>query len=131
MRVRCLGWYRFLSVSVVAFCLSIMLAGCGGGGDGGDSGTPSNTTREVTVTLTDPPTCEMPTGPYSHVWVTITKVRMHTSDQAGAGDGGWVNVVDRTDDPLQVDLFALSSADNACLFATLGSSTALPAGRIQ
>jgi hypothetical protein len=131
MPVLCLGWYRFLSMSIVVFCLSIMLAGCGGGGDGGNGGTPSNTTREVTVTLTDPPTCQVPSGPYTNVWVTITKVRVHTSSQAGPDDGGWVDVVDRTGDPMQVDLFALSSADNACLFATLGSSTGLPPGRIQ
>ncbi len=129
MPVLCLGWYRFLSVLVGVLCASIMLAGCGGGG--GDDGTPNATTREVTVTLTDPPTCEVPAGPYTNVWVTITKVRVHTSAQAGPEDGGWVDVVDLTHNPMQVDLFALASADNACLFATLGSSTGLPAGRIQ
>ena len=136
MRVLCLGWHRFLSVLVVVFCASIIIAGCGGGGgDGsggsGDGGAPRNTTGDVRVTLTDPPTCKVPAGPYTNVWVTITKVRVHTSGQAGPEDGGWVDVVDRTDDPMQVDLLALSSADDACLLATLGSSTGLPAGRIQ
>lgn len=131
MPVLCLGWYRSLFLTIMVFCLSILIAGCGGGGDGGDGGTPSDTTREVTVTLTDPPTCQVPAGPYTNVWVTITNVRVHTSTGAGPDDGGWIDVVDRNDDPMQVDLFALSSADNACLFATLGSSTGLPAGRIQ
>jgi hypothetical protein len=119
---------RFLFFAVSVLGVLIGLAGCQGGDGGGDS-TSSSTTRQVTVTLTDPPTCAAPAGPYTNVWVTITKVRAHTSDLAASEDGGWIDLIDRTDDPIQVDL--LSLADSGCLFATLGSTTGLPAGNYQ
>jgi hypothetical protein len=114
---------------VIALVIAVTMGGCGGGGDGGGGGGPAPVSGTVTVTMSDPPTCEAPNGEFTHVWVTVTKVRAHLSSTAGDGEAGWVDLVDRTSDPLQIDL--LSMSDTACLLATLGSTTGLPVGTYQ
>ena len=46
----------------------------------------------VTLTISDPPTCQGASAPgalnFDAVWVTVTKVRAHVSPAAGGGDGG-------------------------------------------
>jgi len=107
----------------------VILAGCGGSSEVGVSSTPSNVTSTVTTTLSDPPICEPPAGQFAHVWVTITKVRAHMSGDADANGAGWVDLVDLTANPMQVDL--LGGDSTQCILSVLGSTTALPAGNYQ
>lgn len=100
---------------------------CGNGSTGS-----ANTTGTVTTFLSDPPTCEAPNGPYSNVWVTITKVRAHISSNAGANDSNWVDLVNIESMPRQIDLLNLSDEDSTtCILNQLGSASGLPPGRYQ
>jgi hypothetical protein len=113
-------------VAAAALALAMLgLAACGGDGGGNGSGV----TGTINVHLTDPPTCKAPNGDFDAVWVTVTRVEAHHSGGAGSGGSGWVDLVDRTLDPMQVDL--LSLADPNCLLTLLGSKTGLPAGKYQ
>ena len=107
--------------------VSVSATGCGGGG-GGDGGA-QNVSGTVTTHLSDPPTCMAPTGDLANVWVTVTRVRAHLSSSAGSNDAGWVDLVDLTANPLQVDLLDLVSTQ--CILTTLGSTTGLPVGDYQ
>ena len=89
-----------------------ILVACGGGGGSSDGGTGT-----LKVALTDAPTCG-----YDNVYVTVEKVRVHTSDQAADADGGWREVVLAA--PQRIDLLTLSNG----VLAELGQTT-LPAGR--
>src|SRR5215471_8934835 len=74
----------------------------------------------VNVTMSDPPTCAAPQGPYSHVYVTVADVLIHQSATAAANDPGWVDLTPKLkNSPVQVDLLGLS---NQCFLATLGST---------
>lgn len=90
-----------------------ILAACGGGGTAGGTGT-------LSVKLTDAPACG-----YDHVWVTVTKVRVHKSDTAGDSESGWSEVLV---DPAKsrIDLLDLQNG----VLADLGQ-TALPEGHYQ
>jgi Domain of unknown function (DUF4382) len=82
---------------------------------------------KITVELSDPATCQSPNGPYSHVYVTIADVRANTSESAGDGDSGWVDLTPSLSKaPMQVDL--LGKADNQCHLATLGENLDVPPG---
>ena len=122
------------SASLLFLGLAVVLAGCGGGSSD-TQGTPGGNpvTGTVSVSLSDPPICKGPLAPseeqFEKIIVTITKVRAHISSGAGGGDGGWVDLVDLTAAPKQIDL--LSGADTTCILAALGSSTGLPAGNYQ
>lgn len=113
----------------VAFALAL-LVGCGGS-SGGATG--SGTTGPITVSLSDPPVCKglgSPSGlPFDEVWVTVTLVRAHISGSAGDNDGGWVDLVDLRDNPMQINL--LGGSGTQCTLATLGLTSALPAGNYQ
>jgi hypothetical protein len=105
------GRWMTRAATVVA---ALTLAACGGGGgDGGGSG--EGTLR---VALTDAPSC------YEHVFVTVEKVRVHTSASAGDNEGGWRELVLQA--PRRVDLLSLTNG----VLEELGS-TALPAGDYQ
>ena len=108
---------------VVALAVTI---NCGGGGGGGGS---SEGTGVVRTTITDPPICQAPAGPFEKVWVTITRVRAHISDDASPDGGGWVDLVDLRDEPRQIDL--LSLATTTCILTELGTSGELPVGKYQ
>src|ERR1700759_2144833 len=57
------------------------------------SSSSSNTTGQmamVSVHISDPATCEAPSGPFSHVFVTITDVQANVNSTAGSSDNGWV-----------------------------------------
>lgn len=115
----------------VAGGILILLAACGGGGGngGGTSGVSPSTTGSVVTSISDPPTCLAPAGPFSNVWITITQVRAHLSSSAGPNDSGWVNLVDFRTNPTQIDLLNLSST--ACILAQLASTSGIPPGRYQ
>jgi len=117
--------YRFaLTASCVAVLLAAFLAaGCGSSTNGTQPGI-------VNLTVSDPPTCAAPSGPYSHVFVTITDVKIHTDSAAGANASGFIDLTPNlNNNPLQVDLLAQGSAE--CFLATLGSKIEIPAGSFQ
>ena len=112
-----------LAISAAAF----LLQGCG------DSMVSSNTASgmsTVSVKLSDPATCMAPNGPFSHVYVTISDVKVHTSSTAGDNDSGWVDLTPNlAKAPVQVDLLGL--ANNGCFLASLGDSLQLQPGKYQ
>jgi len=75
-------------VAALSGAALITLAACGGGG-GGSSGSVSATGGMGTlrVALTDSPACG-----YDAVNVTIDRVRVHQSSNAGDGDAGWIDL---------------------------------------
>src|SRR5712692_10498094 len=113
-----------LGVTLVAIVL--VLVGCSGGG----SSSPSSLTGFVNTSVSDPPTCSAPSGPYSHVFVTVTDVKIHSSSNAGANDPGWIDLTpDLKNSPKQVDLLAQASTE--CFLAMLGSKKEIQAGIYQ
>jgi len=84
----------------------------------------------VNTTMTDPPTCASPGGPYSHVYVSVADVEIHQSATAQASDSGWVDLTPSLKSaPKQVDLLALGG--NGCVLAQLGSNTQIQPGTYQ
>jgi len=88
-----------------------------GGGDGGSDNPPASGTLHVA--MTDAPSCG-----FDHVYVTVNKVRVNSSSNAGDNDGGWTEIALPT--PQKVDLLSLT---NGVLF-DIGRSP-LPAGQYQ
>jgi hypothetical protein len=108
-------------VAVVAIVL--VLVSCSGNSS-------SSQTGFVNTSISDPPTCSAPSGPYGHVFVTVTDVEIHTSAKAGPNDSGWVDLTPNLkNSPQQVDLLAQASAE--CFLAMLGSKTEIQAGSYQ
>lgn len=91
---------------------AIGLSACGGGSTSADSGT-------LRLAMTDSPACG-----YDHVWVTVTKIRVHTSSTASDSDAGWQELLVAS--PRKVDLLSLNNG----VLQELGS-TPLPAGRYE
>jgi hypothetical protein len=124
---------RLAIASLLLLGLAVVLAGCGSSADveGGTGGTPL--TGTISVSISDPPICKGPLAPsdlqLEKVIVTITKVRAHLSSTASDSAGGWVDLVDLTAAPKQIDL--LSGSDTTCILSMLGSETGLPAGNYQ
>lgn len=78
----------------------------------------------VQVSLSDPATCSAPQGQLSHVYVTVTDVRIHQSASASDTDSGWVDLAPSlAGSPVQVDLLG---AATQCFLKTLGSSEIQP-----
>lgn len=101
--------WRWLGIITAAAGLSA----CGGGGSpSADSGT-------LRLAMTDSPACG-----FDHVWVTVTKVRVHPSSNASDSDAGWQELV--VTSPSKVDLLSLTNG----VLQELGS-TPLPAGRYE
>ena len=116
------GNFWFGSKLALLFLLLVILAvSCGGDGGGGGS-----STGTVNTSISDPPTCQ---ATFPHVWVTITRVRVHTSGNAGESDNGWIDLLDPAKGPWQIDLMNLSQTD--CLLTQLGSKSGIPAGQYQ
>lgn len=96
----------------------------------GTSGSAGNGMGTATTSISDPATCAGPTGPYAHVYVTITDVQANVSSSAGANDSGWVDLTPTlASNPKQIDL--LGQANNQCFLATLGDPQELQAGNYQ
>jgi hypothetical protein len=108
----------------VGLSAAVMVAGwaaCGGNNSAQITPTVTN------VTLSDPATCAGPSGPYSHVYVTVTDVQASTS---ASGSGGFTDLTPNLKSaPQQIDL--LGQANNQCFLASLGSTTQLQAGDYQ
>jgi hypothetical protein len=105
----------------------IFLAAC----TGGSSSTPTPTAMATAnVMLSDPATCSGPTGPFAHVYVTITDVQANISSTAADNDSGWIDLTPGlSSQPKQIDL--LGQANNQCFLATLGDTQQLQAGTYQ
>lgn len=100
---------RWLSTGL----LTALLAGCGGGASGDGSGT-------LRLAMTDAPACG-----YDHVYVTVTRIRVHQSASAtGApNEAGWAELIIP---PQRIDLLSLTNG----VLQELGSLP-LPAGSYQ
>lgn len=122
------SFFYFSLTFPAALFMAGLLTTCGGGG-GGTSGPPPATTGSVSTTISDPPTCLNPNGPFNNIWVTITRVRAHISSTAGPNDSGWVDLVDLRTNPVQIDLLSLPSA--TCLLTQLASRGGIPTGTYQ
>ena len=111
---------RFISLLVLLFldAAATFLLSCG---------TSSNNSPQmatVQVSLSDPATCSAPQGPFSHVYVTVTDVRIHQSATASDIDSGWVDLAPGlAGSPVQVDLLG---AATQCFLKMLGSSEIQP-----
>ena len=115
---------------LASFLILSLLWACGGGGDDGAQSVPTPpVTGAVSVTLSDPPACLVPNGPFQNVWVTLTRVRVHASGTAGPNDSGWVDLVDLRSSPVQIDLLSLQSP--ACILSQLGSRSGIASGQYQ
>jgi hypothetical protein len=80
--------------------------------------------------LSDPATCSGPTGPFAHVYITITDVQANVNSTAGDSDSGWTDLTPGlSSQPKQVDL--LGQANPQCFLATLGDTQQLQAGTYQ
>ena len=98
---------KYLRIMLMAFLASV-LAACGGGGD---STATTSAKGTLSVKLTD-----APASAYEQVVVTINEVRVHRSDTAEEGDGGWESLdVGEGVLPLQVDLLDLRNGVLASL----------------
>jgi hypothetical protein len=116
-------WALFLAISLVLAGAGIVA--CGGGGTSTGTGH-----GMATVSISDPATCAGPSGPFAHVFVTITDVQAHTSATAGDNDAGWTDLTPNLGkQPKQIDL--LGQANNQCFLATLGDAQQLQAGKYQ
>lgn len=106
----------FAITLVLTLVLMLVMGGCGGGGNGGGI---SGTGRDGTLRLaiTDAPACG-----YDHVYITINKIRVHTSATAVDADGGWIELTPSVIG--RIDLLGLSNG----VLAELGQ-VALPAGK--
>src|SRR5882757_5923845 len=87
--------------SVALLVAAIFVAACSGGG----SSTPTPAMATASVMLSDPATCSGPTGPFAHVYITITDVQANVNSAAGDSDGGWTDLTPNlSSQPKQVDL---------------------------
>lgn len=117
-------WQLFLALGGL-LAAALVVASCTSGAVNTASGMGT-----VSVMLSDPATCQAPSGPFAHVYVTITDVEAHVSSTASATDSGWVDLTPSlSKSPKQVDLLGL--ANNQCFLATLGDSLQLQAGSYQ
>ncbi len=116
-------------LAVVGLALLVFVAACGQG----SLQDPLTGSGLVTLRISDPPTCKGPGAPgelnFDSVWVTVTLVRAHISSGADPDAGGWVDLADLTENPLQLDL--LDGFTTQCTLATLGTANGLPPGNYQ
>ncbi len=68
---------------LMGFLLTVVVAGCGSGGGGGTTAQPGT----VSVSITDAPACG-----FDAVNVTVSKVRVHQSDNASENAAGWTDI---------------------------------------
>lgn len=112
-------------LAAVALLASAVVVSCSD-----SSSKPASTTGMATVSISDPATCASPSGPFAHVYVTITDVQANISGSAGDNDPGWTDLTPSlSSQPKQIDL--LGQANNQCFLATLGDAQQLQAGNYQ
>ncbi|HWC19681.1 MAG TPA: DUF4382 domain-containing protein [Terriglobales bacterium] len=118
-----------LLIPAISFATALLvIAGCSGGSSMKTQ--PASSMGIVNLSVSDPATCSAPQGIFSHVYVTITDVRINASSTAGDGDGSWIDLTPSLkNSPQQVDL--LGAAGNQCFLAMLGSNMELQPGTYQ
>jgi hypothetical protein len=116
---------------IVALLSTLFLLSCSSGGSDTVAGGGIGGTGTVVTTISDPPVCKTPSGDFENVWVAITRVRAHTSSNAGPNDSGWVDLVDLRAKPMQIDLLDLETTTTNCILTVLGSTSGIPAGQYQ
>ncbi|WP_298933893.1 DUF4382 domain-containing protein [uncultured Ramlibacter sp.] len=85
---------------LAALAAATALVACGGGGGGGgDTGAAPGTLR---VAITDAPSCG-----YDSIFVTVEKVRVHQSPNAGDAESGWSDLT--LSPPRRMDLLSLTN----------------------
>jgi hypothetical protein len=117
--------------------LSLMLAGLGvtgaivvGCSNGNSPSQTATPMAKVSVMVSDPATCMAPNGPFAHVYVTVSDIKVHTSASAADSDPGWTDLTPSLSAaPQQIDLLGL--ANNQCFLATLGAVQELQPGNYQ
>ena len=112
-------------VSGCLLAVTLTIVACGSN----MSGTTASGMGTVTVSLSDPATCQVPSGPYSAVWVTVSEVDANISSTASNSDSGWTPLTPKGMAPQQINL--LGTANTQCLLASLGDGTQLQAGTYQ
>lgn len=100
-----------LKFALAVSASAALVAACGGGGGSSSAGTGT-----LRLALTDAPACG-----YDHVWVTVEKVRVHKSGDAGESDGGWSEVLLAA--PQRIDLLEYTNGNTLPL-----GETQLPSG---
>ena len=119
------AFFCIIAITLTAVFL-VFLSSCG-------SSSPSTNSNAamVNVSVSDPATCSgSQGGTFSHIFVTITDVEIHSSSSAGPNDSGWVDLTPNLkQSPMQVDL--LAQANNQCFLATLGSTMEIQPGTFQ
>jgi len=106
--------------------IAMISAGC----CGDTSSTPmAASTGTVTVSISDPPSCENPNGNFQHVYITVRSAQAHIDPHASDGSAGWQEPAPQLNSaPMQIDLF--SAAQTNCVLAQLNSNS-LPSGNYQ
>jgi len=103
-------WQAPLGITLTIVAGVILLMSCGGSG--------GSQPATVHVSLSDPATCAAPQGPFRHIYLTVTDVKIHQSDNASASDSGWLDLAPGLKaSPVQVDLLGVA---NQCFLAMLG-----------
>lgn len=118
----------FWQLSLVLGCLltvTLVMVACSSSMSGTTSGSGMG---KVSVVLSDPATCQAPSGPFDSVWVTVTDVQANMSATAGDSDSGWVDLTPNLT-PTPVNL--LGPAVDGCFLAKLGDALELQAGTYQ
>ncbi len=100
---------KFVAAGMTLAGALAVLSACGGGGSTSSTGT-------MRLYLTDNPGC------FESVFVTVSKIRVHQSANAGENDAGWSEVA--LVPPRRIDLLTLQNG----ILENLGQ-TALPAGK--
>ena len=92
-------WQLFLVLGCLLVA-ALVVASCTSGNVSTASGMGT-----VSVTISDPATCQSPNGPFSHVYVTITDVQANISSTASSTDSSWVDLTPNLPKaPKQIDL---------------------------
>jgi Domain of unknown function (DUF4382) len=92
--------------ALLALATSVGLVACGGGGDAGTAA-PAQAMGTLRVALTDAPNCRIGNEDLSKVFVTVERVRVHQSADAGETNGGWTDVV--VSPPKKINLLELTN----------------------
>src|SRR6266550_4037952 len=99
----------FLLVSLIVV-VPLMVISC----SGVNNTMQSPNTGTINVSLSDPPSCMPPTGHFTHVFITVQSVEVHTSATAGDSSAGWQELAPQlASAPQQIRLVLLSNAPAA------------------
>lgn len=112
------------------FSAVVILISCGSNTTSSGGATQNAGMATARVSISDPPSCKVPSGSFEHVYISIRSVQAHTSAAATDNSAGWVELAPQLNtQPVQVDLLGLPT--NGCFLAMLGSTSNLPPGDYQ